>query len=472
MRSGSTYLASLRDGRRVVVDGQEVDDVTTHAGFAGIAQTIASLYDHACDPASGMRGADGVNAVFAIPRSREQLAARRHAIEQWAALSGGFVGRSPDHVAGFLAGFAAAPEVFDRGGRDFGANVTRFHRRVLAEDLFVSYVIIPPQGAGIVEGVEQVRLVEETADGIVVRGAQILGTSTAVSDYLLVSCIKPLRPDQTAEALSFVVPLSAPGLRLHCRRPYAEGAASAFDYPLSTRFDETDGVVVFDDVLVPWEDVFVCGDVAAVRDQFFATPAHVLGNAQAQIRFVTKLKFVAGIARRLAEVNAIDTIPGVHEKLGELAALASLVEAATIAAEATAELDAHGVAVPNPRFVYGPMGLQSELYPRAVQILRELAGSSVLQVPATFRDLASEDLPRYAGPDAVERVRLYKLAWDAIGSEFAGRHLQYEMFYAGAPFVAKGYAYRNYGYGEPLALLDAVTARWAAPVSEPGLAGA
>lgn len=473
MRTGSAYLASLRDDRHVVVDGSRVDDVTEHPGFRGIARTMARLFDHAADSENGMQIHDNelgvnVNAAFATPRSMEDLERRRAAITSWANLTGGFVGRSPDHVAGFIAGFAAAPAVFDRGQHRFGVNVTRFYRRLLAENLFLSYVIIPPQGSGPAGEVEQVHLVGETDDGIVVRGVQILGTSAAVSDYIFVSCIRPLGSDESDKALSFVVPMAAPGLRVHCRRPYAEGAPSVFDYPLSTRFDESDGMVLFDDVHVPWEDVFVCGDPTAVREQFFKTPAHVLGNSQAQIRFTVKLKFLIGLARRLSETNGTDAIPSVQEKLGELASLAAAIEAMAIAAEATATVDDHGVAVPNPRFVYGPMGLQAEHYPRVIQLLRELAGSSVLQVPASFRDLAHPDSRVYGGELVEERTKLYKLIWDAVSSEFAGRHTQYEMFYAGAPHIARGYAFRNYGYDEPLALVDAISEHWALETAEVG----
>jgi 4-hydroxyphenylacetate 3-monooxygenase len=319
MRDGAAYLSGLHDERHVQVDGDVVADVTEHPGFAGIARTIAGLYDHAADPANGMcaysdEAGGSVNVALAIPRSRDALCVRRAAITQWANLTGGFVGRSPDHVGGFLAGFASAPEVFNRGDRSFGENVTQFYRRVVSDDLFVSYVIIPPQGAGVVSGVDQVRVVGESSEGMVVSGAQILGTSSAVSDFLFVSCIRPLRPDQETEAVSFVVPLAAPGLRLHCRRPYGQGQPSVFDYPLSTRFDETDAVAVFDEVVVPWENVFVCRDVALTRDQFFATAAHVLGNSQAQIRFVVKLKLILAVAHRMAEVNGIDSIPSGHRR--------------------------------------------------------------------------------------------------------------------------------------------------------------
>lgn len=469
MRTGAEYLATLNDGRVVLVDGEQVGDVTTHPAFAPVARTIAELFDLAADPANGMQytapetGAVA-NRVFGIPRSAAELRARREAIQTWARHTHGWVGRSPDHVGTFLASFAAHPEVFAGGDRDFSANVTAFHRRVLSENLYVSYAIIPPQvsRATTASGWEgeflQVGVVRETDEGIIVRGSQMLATGAAIADEILVSCIKPLGPDDQDFAVSFVVPVNAAGLKLLCRRPYAPAATSAFDYPLTSRYDEPDALVVFDDVLVPWDRVFVDRDTAGVRRQFFDTGAHALGNWQAQIRFATKLRFIAGVARRVTQVNGVDKIPSVQEKLGELAALVTGVESAVLAAEYTAEADAAGQWLPGKRALYGAMGLQSETYPRVLAILRDLVGGGVLQLPSSVADLTSPltaaDIGRYVqspGVDSEERVKLFKLAWDIIGSEFAGRHQQYEMFYAGAPFVVKGaYTYRNYGYEEPL----------------------
>jgi len=353
--------------------------------------------------------------------------------------------------------------VFDKGGRTFGQNVARFYRKAVEENLFVTYVIIPPQidrsttAHGWSEELLQVGVLQEQDGGFVVRGSQMLGTATAISDWLFVSCIKPLTPQDERYALSFVLPLSAKGLKVYCRRPYASSQPSSFDYPLSTRFDESDALIVFDDVFVPWENVFVYRDVDQVRRQFFETAAHVLGNTQAQIRLIAKMKFILGVARRITQVNGIEGIPSVQEKLGDLASLAAIVEGMVLASEATSTIDRYGVAKPNPRFLYGAMGLQAELYPRAILLLRELAGGGVIQLPASVRDLTSDltksDFERYLrspNTSSEDRVKLFKLAWDIVGSEFAGRHLQYEMFYAGAPFVAKGYAFRNYGYDEAL----------------------
>jgi 4-hydroxyphenylacetate 3-monooxygenase len=472
VRSGEEYLRSIKaDGRTVYVDGQTVEDVTEHHAFRGIARSIAAMFDVAAeDPVMTVESPDTggtINRVYAIPRSVEDLRARRAAITRWSELSNGFVGRGPDHVGAFFAGFGAAPDVFgeERGAAD---NATRWYRKMASESGYASYTIIPPQidrGASAGQWKDellQVGVVEERDGGIVVRGSQMLGTATAVSDHLFVSCIKPLQPGDEIYANSFVVPVATPGLKVYCRRPYATPDLSPFDYPLTARFDETDALVVFDDVFVPWEDVLVYRDIAMVRNQWFATAAHALGNSQAQIRLVTKTKFLAGIARKIAQVNGIEKIPSVQEKLGELASVASVVEGMVLAAEAAAELDDHGVARPAPRFLYGAMGLQSELYPRVLSILRELAGGGVIQLPSSYLDLTSEetrgDVDRYfsgASADAEERIKLFKLAWDAVGSEFGGRHHQYEMFYAGAPFVTRGYAFRNYGYEEAVGQVEA-----------------
>jgi len=474
MRSGSDYLASLKETRRIYVDGALVEDVAHHPAFAPIAHTIAGLFDTAADSASNMARTDPatgatVNRLFTTPRSREDLTAFREAATTWARQTHGWVGRSPDHVGAFFAAFAAHPEAFASDGKhDFAANVAAYHKRIVQESLYLSYAIIPPQVSRATTAhawdgeLIQVGVAEERADGIVVRGAQMLATGGAVADEIFVSCIKPLGPEDSDFAISFAVPVGAEGLKLYCRRPYAPSASSTYDYPLSTRFDETDALLVFDDVFIPWERVFVYRDVAGLRRQFFETGAHVMGNWQAQNRLAVKLQFLAGIARKVAAVNSVDKFPGVVEKLGELACLASLVESGVLAAEYSSAPDEQGLWRPGARAVYGAMGLQAELYPRVLAILRDLVGGGVLQVPSSIADMTNPeeraDIDRYVHSphaEAEERVKLFKLAWDAVGSEFAGRHHQYELFYAGAPFVVKGYAFRNYGFDGPLADVDA-----------------
>src|SRR5262245_49825617 len=299
MRNGRDYVEALRDDRAVYLGGARVADVTEHPAFAATVRAVAGLYDLALDPSNDMTYApsDGAtsrpaNRVFMIPRTREDLQARRLASTRWAVATQGFFGRGPDHVAGFLAGFASAPEIFGK----FAENVLTYYRKVRDHDLDVTYVIIRPHvdrsriGRGQSEAYIQVGVVDERDGGIVVRGSQKLGTGTAISDELFVTCMVPLKSGEEDYALSFAIPVATPGLKLYPRRPYGAAQTSDYDYPLSVRFDETDSLAVFDDVFVPWERVFVYRDVELTRNQFFVTPAHVLGNTQAQIRLAVKLQ--------------------------------------------------------------------------------------------------------------------------------------------------------------------------------------
>ncbi len=466
MRTGTDYADSL--GRRqVYINGEVVSDVRKSRYFKGIIGTLKEMYDFAYNPENQMQfktswGTFG-NKTFMIPGNLSELNERHIAIAKWAEISMGFVGRSPDHVGSFFAGFAANPAVFDRGKMKFSKNVLKHYRRLVDSDLYLSYSIIPPQVDRSKKAHElpdthiQVSLVEERDDGIVVRGSQMLGTGAAVADELFVSCIPPLGEGDEDYALSFVVPMSARGLKLYCRPPYGFDRSSVFDYPMSTRFDESDAIVVFDDVFIPWSDVFVFRDVKLLQSQFFETPAHIYGNNQAQIRLSVKLRFIAGLAAKVARMNGTDRIQGVLERLGELASIASMVEGMCLASESSGSMKEYGSFVPNPRFLYGPMGLQAEIYPRAVGILKELSGAGVLQIPSSIRELENPetraDMDKYvrsSSSGTVDRVKLFRLVWDVIGSEFAGRHLQYEMFYAGAPYVSRMYAYRNFDYNSAI----------------------
>jgi 4-hydroxyphenylacetate 3-monooxygenase len=228
VRTGSQYIESLDDGRQVYINGEKVRGVTEHPAFSGVVRSTASLYDTALDSSNDMIFTDpetGVeaNKVFMIPRNLDDLKQRRQAILSWAEITKGLLGRSPDHVGNFMAGFASAPEVFARANDSFGNNVKRFYQTIIREDLYVTYTIIPPQvdrsktAQGQEDAFTQVGAYEERDDGIVVRGAQMLDTGGPISDYLFVSCIQPLKPGDEDYAISFVVPMGTPGLKLYCR---------------------------------------------------------------------------------------------------------------------------------------------------------------------------------------------------------------------------------------------------------------
>jgi 4-hydroxyphenylacetate 3-monooxygenase len=219
--------------------------------------------------------------------------------------------------------------------------------------------------------------------------------------------------------------------------------------------------VVFDDVFVPWEHVFIHRNIAICRDQWWKTPSHLYGNHQAQVRYVTKLRFMIGLAKRMNEATGNEANPAVQIMMGELAALVSIYENMLLAQETVATVE-NGVLWPSKTTLYSAMALQSELNGRMLEIIRELAGSAMITLPSSSQDFANpeiaHDLERYmrsAKTDARSRVALMRLMWDFIGSEFGARHQQYEKFYGGASFMVKQNVYRNFDFARATALVDA-----------------
>ena len=468
MRTGAEYLQSLNDGRTVYIDGACAGDVSAHPAFREAARSVARLFDMAADPANrelmtypSPTTGEPVNRCYMIPRSHDDLVARRKALWRMSEESFGFMGRTPEHVAGFFAAFAGAPSVWAKYASDgkYYENVVRFYERMRDESLYVAYTIVPPQIDRSKTAHEQADptlyagVVSERADGIVIKGAQMLGTGATIADYIQLSCIHPLRAGDENYAISVAIPCNAPGVKIYSRRSYAEGATSMFDYPLATRFDETDALLVYDDVFVPWENVFIYKDIALTRASFFETAAHLLGNNQAQIRFAVKLRFLTGLARSVAEMTGSINLPPVQGALGDIAGIAAAVEGLVLAQEAHCTIDADGVARPGAQEMYAEMVMQPHFYSTMLHAIRDLVGGGVIQLPSSVEDFQNPailaDMNRYVqspGTTALARIKLMKMVWDAIGSEFAGRHAQYEMFYAGAPFLTKGHMYRNYDF--------------------------
>jgi len=474
-RTGAQYLDTIaKDGRRVYFDGALVEDVTTHPAFRGAARSLARLFDVAADPANrdAMTFASPVTGnpvwrCYHIPKTVGDLAARRAMSERWAQETFGLMGRTPDHVAGFLAGYAAKPSVFAESGKQFAENVVRYYASARDNHLYLSYAIVPPQIDRSKPAHKQsdptlhAGVVAERDDGIVLKGAQQLGTGAVFSDAIYISCIHPLGPGDEAYAFAAAVPCNAPGLKIYPRRPYAAGASSSFDYPLSSRFDEIDSLIVLDDVFVPWENVFCYRNLQLCRDQWWRTPSHSYGNHQAQIRYAVKLRFLLGLTKRLCEITGVDSMPPVQIMLGEMAAYATIVDSMILAQESQGFIDAEGTVWPSKSALYAVMALQSEINPKLLNIARELAGGSIIMLPSSARDFdnpeIAADLERYiASPGFPSRLRtqILKLVWDLIGTEFAGRHEQYEKFYGGASFLVKQNMARAYDFASAAALVD------------------
>ncbi|QIB35570.1 4-hydroxyphenylacetate 3-hydroxylase family protein [Ancylobacter pratisalsi] len=472
VRDGAEYRSGLNDGRRVLIDGEPVADVTTHPAFRNAVASFARFYDLQADPANRERltfevGGARVHKAWSIPRSHAELVDRRRAIAESAALHCGFLGRSPDHLATTLTGMMIGLPVMAGFDAARAEAFAAYFEQVRARDLFVTYVIQNPQADKTRAASEQARdvvahVVSQDREGIVVSGAKMLGTSAVMADEIFVGTIQPVRPGEERYALSFAVPVNHPGVRLLSRRSYEQGATSGYDYPLSSHFDENDAVLFFDEVRVPWERVFVCGNVAAAAAQWHGTPAHVMQNYQSQIRLMVKMRFLTGLARRIVEINGTIEVPQVRGMLGKLAAQASLVEGLVAGMEAEGRMIGDYY-VPSAHLLYAAQTLTQELYPLFVMAIRDLAGGGVIMLPSSVADMTSLHTRDYVEAtqvssivDAEERVRTMKLAWDALGSEYASRHTQYEMFYGGASYVNHAHMLRTFDWEAARALVAGV----------------
>jgi len=474
IKTGNQHIAMLRDGREVYLDGKRVTDVTSHPAFRNSIRSYANLYDFQAQPGNIDKmtfqpaGTDRrVSRIWELPASYNELVERRQMLEAWTELHYGFMGRSPDHVASCISGMYMGIDVFEQADPARAGALRDYYRYARDNDLFLTYVIVNPQANQSKSAHEQedkylaVGIVDQDAEGITVRGAKMLATSGIMANEVFCSCIQPLREGDEMYALSFAVPMNTKGLKVMSRKSYEANATSVFDNPLASRFDENDAVLYFDDVKVPWERIFVAGDVGLCGRQFHATPAHVYQNYQCQVRLMVKLRFLVGLAHRITEINGTNSFPQVREMLGQLAAEAGMVEAWVYGMEAKGQVGKHGYFVPDRSMLYGSQVVTQQLYGKVLATLRELAGGGMIMLPSSIEDFAN---PSLAGIIAKtqkspvcspeERVKFFKLAWDAVGSEFASRHNQYEMFYAGATFVTKGHAYRTYDWQNASGLVD------------------
>jgi len=484
VKNGKKHIESLKDQRQIYLDGELVKNHLVHPAFKESVASIASLYDFQADsdhqelmtftsPTTGGR----VNRAWQLPKSLPELISRRKALEAWSELSCGFLGRSPDHVASAISGMYMGIDVFRKADERSADALADYYQYARDNDLYLSYVIINPQADKSKTAGNQAQnliasIVDQDAQGITIHGAKMLGTGCTLANEVFISCIQPLRSGEEQLAFSAAIPLSTKGVKMLSRKSYEFSSVSTFDNPLSSRFDENDAVLFFDQVKIPWERVFVFKDMQMMSAQWHGTPAHVYQNYQCQIRFMVKMRFLLGLARRIAETNGIIEFPAVVETLGQMAAEVSMVEGLVEAMEFSGTQKGEYF-VPSSSRLYASNVLTQQLYPKFVNSIRELSGGGLIMVPSSANDFSNEEIAnlisntqKSPATDSKGRVKLFKLAWDAIGSEFGSRHLQYEMFYSGANMVTRGHSYRNYNWQRSLNMVDQFMAGYDLPIKQ------
>lgn len=460
-RRGEAVLARLRARPPALWHrGERVADVTTHPALRNGVHTLAELYDVQWrEPAVSLFAVEstGLHAgrSFLLPRTHAELESVTGAMHVWAKHTRGFMGRAPDYLNRALAGFRAGAAFLAAADARFGANAVRCYEHVRDHDLCLTHTLITPQANRARGPSEQrdpflaARVKEERDDGLVIRGARMLAT-LPYADELMVLPSTLLKNDErdAPYAFGFVIPSDTPGLRFLCRESVDYGR-SHFDHPLSSRFEELDAVVVFDDVLVPWERVLLYRDVARCNEAYARTGAVVHMAHQVVVKNIAKCEFVLGLAALLVDAIAVEGFQHIQEKLAELWVNLATMQALLRAAEADAALDEWGVMRPAWKPLDAARNLFPRLYPRMIEILQQIGASGLVAMPteADVNGPLVADIEHYyqaARADALERIPLFRLAWDACLSAFASRQVLYERFFFGDPVRMAGALVANH----------------------------
>jgi 4-hydroxyphenylacetate 3-monooxygenase len=464
LRTGKEHLESLRDGRVIYIGSEKVDDVTKHPAFRNAANTVAKLYDMKGDPANRdimTYEEDGgrYSIYFLRARSRCDLQRRMLGHKKIADVTYGMFGRSPDHVASFVTGMVMKLDELKAPSCN-PDNLLRYYQHARDNDIYTVYAVLPPQAARNPEfyarqniPVPTLRVVREEDDGVVISGMKMLATGAVFANEIWIGNVLPLAPEQKKEAITCAIPCNAKGLQLWSRKPMETDCTSEFDSPLSFRYDESDSMLLCDEVKVPWEKVFLHDDAVLSRDIYIKTPSHCFGNHQSNVRYWAKMRLLVGLCAKIANATGADQVPAVKETLGRIAAQEAMIAAMVhgqINAFETWPGGPEGYVCFNRRMMYGALEWCTQNYSKFVDDLRELCGGGVFQMPANISVMQDADLARqfqtfWQTPqcDALTRMKLFKLAWDMVGSEFAGRHQQYEKFYAGASFIVRNHSFRE-----------------------------
>ncbi|MED1469835.1 4-hydroxyphenylacetate 3-hydroxylase family protein [Bacillus salipaludis] len=450
---GERFINSLSDGRSIFLEGEKVEDIGSHPAFKGTLETISRLFDLLDDPSEKdhvgfkLSGRESyAHSSFLVPYTLEDLRKRSMAFHYWSKETHGMMSRLSDYARSMITGWYAARKELGKLDSHFESKITEYYTAAMNQDLFLTTAIVDPQ-IDRSSGLEDCRVAErflhivrETNDGIIVRGAKMIATGAPYSHDFIISSFLEFKPEHAKHSHVLIVPANSQGLHIVCRESFADTRKN--DHILSSRYEEMDAVLFFDDVFIPWERVLLHGNSETVLALRANKTTNSLAFHQNIVRYVAKLEFVTGIAFALAESIGVNEYLHVQEKLGELLTQIDTMKALVIASEVQAKPDESGVLVPELSYINTARNIGTRFYPRAIEILQQVGGGGFVQVPSKFEDffgVISKHMHLYFEGKTVsaeKKVQLFKLAWDLIGSPLGSRHELYERFYAGDPVRA------------------------------------
>jgi 4-hydroxyphenylacetate 3-monooxygenase len=434
----------------VWIYGERVKDVTTHPAFRNSARMLARMYDALHDPArqnilttsTDTGNGSFTHTFFKVPQSTEGLVASRDAIAEWAGIAYGWMGRSPDYKASLTGTLGANAEFY----APYQQNALSWYRKVQERCLFLNHALINPpvdksRPPGDVMDV-YVHAEKETDAGVIVSGAKVVATGSALTHNNFIGYYGTTPLGRPEMAFFAMIPMDSPGVKLICRTSYELNAAttgSPFDYPLSSRVDENDAIFVMDKVLVPWENLFAYRDLDKANGFFPKSGFIPRFTLHGCTRLAVKLDFLGGLILKAADaIGSIDN-QSAKVQVGEVLAWRNIFWGLSDAMVKSPDPWVNGAVQPNMNYGMAYRFLATVAYPRIKEIAEQTISSGLIYLNSHAVDFKTPELRPYldkylrgsSGYDAVERVKLLKLLWDAVGTEFGGRHELYERNYAG-----------------------------------------
>ena len=460
-RSGAQYLEGLQDGREVWYSGERVPDVTTHPVFAAGAQSIARLYDLQHEPAYGdvltypsPKTGERVGRSFLMPRRQEELVHRRTMMEVWAEASCGMLAQSPDYMNIGIMSLAAAHDILAKADPRFGIHTLRYYEICREQDRCLARVVptawpqTPKASPPSTETFPYLQVVAQQSAGVVARGACMLATFAPFADDLVVYGGAALQPGEGARALVCAVPVASPGISLVCRESVGR-TGGRFDHPLASRFEAMDCIALFDDVLIPWERVFLHSNIELYNRLESSVRFLWQVGHQVVTRQIAKTILLLGIAHLLSDTIGISGLPHVQEQLGEIVTYLETLRSCLRRAEVDAVMGANGVLYPQGDAVHAALRLFPMVYPRLIEILQLLGAEGYMMIPSASdleSPIAEAITQCYQGAtvSATTRMQLFRLAWDMVGESFGARQQLYERYGAGDPAHMLAARYLDY----------------------------
>lgn len=459
---GKTYTHRIDQlNNEVWFDGKKVEGpISEHPVFKGILREKAALYDLQLNPEfqndMTFLSPDTGNRIglsYMQPKSLEELIKKRKATALWAKQTHGMMGRSPDYLNTVLMSFASSSSFLEGKENCFPENLTAFYKLAREKDLSFTHTFISPQvnrSQIYIESSKEpiaLKVVNVKDDGIVVKGARLLATQGGLTDEVLVVSVGRFLFNED-EAFAFSIPSNTEGLRFLCRDTFM-GGMSRFDHPLSSRFEEMDTIVAFDNVLVPWDRVFYFNNGEVAEEFITQSSFHAFAKHQVITRQIVKTEFLLGVAQLLVETIKISDYPHIQEKMAEIMVGLETMRALLEKAENGAAPDEYGVMRPDVI----PLNVASltfpKLYPRFAEIIQIMGASGMITLPTenAFHSPIRKDLDQYlqgATKSAEDRVKVFRLAWDLTMSSFGTRETQYERYFFGDPVRLASQFYWDY----------------------------